>query len=468
MSTLIIQPENQYGKTSEKKINLERGETDNSLATRFADAHCHELRYVREWRKWLCWDGTRWLADPSETRILGIARDFAEGLWQSIGKLASSGATRDEISKATTAIRHANSLKGLVAMLKLSQADSRITIDASELNRQTNLLNVLNGTVDLATGLLQPHDPEDLLTQMANVHFGEQADAPQWLDTLDTIFAGDAQIIRYVQQLLGYSLSGDTGEHILPIAFGGGCNGKSTIWNVVLSLLGDYAALANDTLLMGERNAHPTEKASLYQRRFVALSEPEQSARLRESRVKELTGDGTITARRMHEDFWSFERTHTFWLSTNHLPRIDGNDEGIWRRVKLIPFTVDLREVTSPIPNLDKLLLEAEGAGILNWLLAGYLDYQRSGFIEPDCVKSATGEYREQEDELLSWVSDCCIVAPHCMASATKLFESYQSWGGKHSRTAFGKALAEKYRKDRPDSGAFRKQTIYHGIGIPE
>ena len=111
-----------------------------------------------------------------------------------------------------------------------------------------------------------------------------------------------------------------------------------------MDVLGDYASLANDELLMGEKQNHPTEKAALYQKRFVAISEPERSSKLRESRVKELTGDRMITARRMHEDFWTFSRTHTFWLSTNHLPRINGTDEGIWRRVKLIPFSVDFEQ----------------------------------------------------------------------------------------------------------------------------
>jgi putative DNA primase/helicase len=280
------------------------------------------------------------------------------------------------------------------------------------------------------------------------------------------IFDGDPELIRYVQQLLGYSLTGDTGEHILPIAYGSGCNGKSTIWNAVLSLLGDYGGLANDSLLMGVKDTHPTEKAFLYQKRFVPISEPEQSARLRESRVKELTGDGTITARRMHEDFWSFTRTHTFWLSTNHLPRITGNDDGIWRRVKLIPFTVDLRKVTTPIPDLDKQLVTEEGPGILNWLIAGYLDYRRNGFIEPEVIKVATNGYRDQEDEIAMFIADRCVTGNQFVVPASALFDAYFKWGGKENRTMFGKAIGERFAKQIRSSGVYRKQTVYEGVGL--
>ena len=317
------------------------------------------------------------------------------------------------------------------------------------------------------SGELEPHDQEYLLTQVANVEYNEQAVSPKWTDAVSTIFGGDHELIRYVQQLLGYSLSADTGEHILPIAYGSGCNGKSFIWNVVLSLMGEYAGLANDSLLMGTKDNHPTEKAFRYQKRFVPISEPEQSSRLRESRVKELTGDGTITARRMHEDFWSFQRTHTFWLSTNHLPRITGNDDGIWRRVKLIPFLVDLRKVITIIPDLDKILVETEGPGILNWLLAGWIDFRRYGFVEPECVKAATGDYRNQEDELALFVADCCVVGLQYMVSASNLFEAYSEWGGKQNRTMFGKAIGERFDKRIPVAGEFRKTTMYDGIGLP-
>ena len=360
--------------------------TENELATRFIDCNERKLRYVVEWNKWVVWTGKHWQIDDGQTSLLRLARTFSESLWEDFRTIASGPSSRDELISIRSFCKTANKNNGIGAYLHLARADVRITVRVADLNTHPYLLNLRNGTYCLEQGQLLPHRQEDLLTQIANVAYDEKASAPKWIDTLNLIFGGDAGLIRYVQQLLGYSLSGDTGEHILPVCYGLGCNGKSTVWNVVLSLMGDFCGLANDSLLMGMKDNHPTEKAFLYQKRFVAISEPEQSAQLKESRVKELTGDGTITARRMKEDFWSFPRTHTFWLSTNHLPRIKGNDDGIWRRVKLIPFLVDLRKVTTPIPDLDKILVDEEGPGILNWLLAGYRDFKRNGFVEPPCV----------------------------------------------------------------------------------
>ena len=438
--------------------------TENELANRFIDENWKRLRYVIEWQKWLIWDGKRWQVDLGQSSLLLMARGFSSRLWDSLG--SCHDLSREEYGVIKTFCKSYNRDSGIQSVLNLARADERIAVRVAELNSHPLFINLSNGTFDLLSGELEPHLQEDLLTQIANVEYQEDATCPRWTAAIELIFGGDHELIRYVQQLLGYSLSADSGEHILPIAYGNGCNGKSFLWNVVMALMGEYAGLANDSLLMGIQNSHPTEKAFLYQKRFVPISEPEQSSRLRESRVKELTGDGTITARRMHEDFWSFQRTHTFWLSTNHLPRITGSDDGIWRRVKLIPFLVDLRKVTTPIPDLDKILVETEGPGILRWLLDGWIDYRRHGFIEPECVKAATGEYRNQEDELAMFVADCCAVGTQYMVSASNLFEAYSSWGGKQNRTVFGKAVGERFDKRKHISGEFRKQTMYDGIGL--
>jgi putative DNA primase/helicase len=266
--------------------------------------------------------------------------------------------------------------------------------------------------------------------------------------------------------LLGYAITGLRWEHILPIAFGKGCNGKSTVTNVILELLGDYGYGANDGLLLGNKDAHPTERAALYQKRFVTITEPDQGARLKESRVKELTGEATITARRMNEDFWSFDRTHTFWMSTNHLPQITGSDDGIWRRVKLIPFKVDLRTVTTPIPDLDKILLDTEASGILNWLIHGFHLYQAYGFMEPERVTVAVERYRKDEDELASFLSEKCETGDHCMQTYDELFKAYINWGGKMTRNQFGRKLGDMFTKDKPTAGDMRNKTLYHGVRL--
>jgi putative DNA primase/helicase len=443
-------------------------QTDNELGVRFIDRHSQDLRFAPAWKRWLSWDGKRWRIDENSSRAIDLGRRFSSSLWDHFSD--SMKKQIDSYDKETDRtykfLRNANKGSGINAYINLASADPRVRVDVAELNPNPYLLNLQNGTFDLGLGKFREHRQNDSITQLASVGFDPHAKCELWKSTLQTIFDHDDEVIGFVQRLLGYSISGLQSEHVLPIAYGSGCNGKSTLTNTILAMLGDYGGLANEALLLGSKDAHPTEKAFLYQKRFVAISEPEQGARLRESRVKELTGDGTITARRMHEDFWSFERTHTFWMSTNHLPRITGSDEGIWRRVKLIPFTVDLRLVTTPVPDLDKRLVADEGPGILNWLIQGFLDWQAYGLQEPEKVKAAVSSYKSEEDELELFIAERCTVGGGQMVEAERIFNAYQTWGGKMSRSLFGRKLGDKFVKDKPSSGDFRKKTLYHGIDL--
>lgn len=443
--------------------------TDAGTAKRFVDRYHDELLYVAPWKKWLAWDGRRWAIDHS-VGVHQRAKEFSNSLWAdfvAVAKYVKGDGSREILNSLRSYVQKTNSTSGIENYLSLAQYDPKVVCQVDALNCDPYLLNVLNGTIDLRSGELRPHSPGDRLTQLAPMPYDPAADCPKWLHTLELIFDGNAELIRYVQQLLGYSISGDTGEHLLPIAFGWGNNGKSTIWGTVTELLGDYATLASEELLLGSKSNHPTEKASLYQMRFVAISEPEKNSNLRESRVKELTGDRTINARRMNEDFWTFQRTHTFWLSTNHLPKIDGTDLGIWRRVKLIPFNADLSKKTTVIKDFDRWLLANEGPGILSWLVRGYLDYRANGLIEPKAVLDATATYRGDSDELGDFIAEYCVLDENAMVPASELFSVYRDiHKGTDKQTTFGKEVANRYKKDRPDTGPFRKKTVYKGLRL--
>ena len=441
------------------------GLTDLANAKRFVDAYKSEILFVPEWKKWLSWDGQRW-ANDSGVGVRQRAHQYAESLWAELGKVGAKASDQHvlDICRFVKSTNQANKIK---AFLELAQVDNRIVCPAADLNANRMTLNVQNGTIDLETGQIRPHDPLERLTQLAAAKYDADATCPKWLETLRVVFDGDAELIRWIQQILGYAITGDTGEHILPTAWGHGQNGKSTIWSVVVGLLGDYGSLAPESLLMGDKQNHPTEIAQLYQKRFVAISEPEMNAKLREARVKELTGDRQITARRMHEDFWTFERTHTFWLSTNHKPRISGTDHGIWRRVKLIPFTVDITQKVEKVPDFDRWLVANEGAGILAWLIRGYMDYRENGFVEPRSVREATDKFKTESDVIGQFIEECCETGSDLTAGATELFELFKSEvGGKWTQTAFGKSLvARGFEKGR---GGKPKRTIYHGIAIKD
>lgn len=448
-------------------IDHPAGRTDAANSRRFAIEYQGQVLYVAKWRKWLTWDGSRWI-DDGNIAVTELAKEYANSLWLELASIAPI-VDRNELGVIQTFVKRSNQVGGISAMIDLAKSDRRITCQPDSLNEDPLVLNLENGTLDLRNQELRPHQPSDRITQRASVKFVSDAQCPLWLDTLELIFRGDQKLIRYVQMVLGYCISGDIGEHILPIAFGSGSNGKSTIWNTIEAILGDYAHVADESLLLGDSADHPTGKACMYQKRFVAISEPEQHSRLKEARVKELTGDATVTARRMKEDFWSFKRTHKFWLSTNHLPRIKGNDEGIWRRVKLIPFTVDVRKKAKRvIPNLNERLVKQEASGILNWLLEGWKQYQLFGFSEPKAVTIATTNYRNDSDILGEWVADNCIVEDGGIATAKELYQRYQETGGKWSATAFGRNMAERFEKEKPAGGAYRRQTIYHGLRLTD
>jgi putative DNA primase/helicase len=254
-------------------------------------------------------------------------------------------------------------------------------------------------------------------------------------------------------------------EQNLPIFWGSRANGKSTLVNAVLDTLGtDYAMKANADLLMTSRGErHPTELAGLFGMRLVVASETHQGRHLNESLVKDLTGGEPIRARRMREDFWEFKPTHKVVLLTNHKPRVAGTAEGIWRRLRLVPFVATFWDPADPgkkaaeLPERlrqDKQLgekLAAEREGILAWLVRGCLAWQRDGLTLPDKVRAATTEYRQSEDLIAQWIEECCVTGSHDYRNkAGDLFANYRAWcerAGEEeilNQKSFGDALSER------------------------
>jgi putative DNA primase/helicase len=439
-------------------------QTENAMAVEFIDGNQAKLRYVPSWKKWLAWDGKRWKVDIDQSRTTRLARRLVRNYWDRLLAIQ----TEKQQKEWADFCRWANRKTTIENVVSLARCDARTTIDHELLNQNTYFLNLQNGTLDLSTWEFRDHRQTDSITQIANVAYDPRAQCPKWRAFIDLIFGSDDEAKRYIQALLGYSCSGDVGEHILPICYGSGANGKSTLWNAIVELLGDYAMLAPSKLLLGTANEHDTVIASLYQRRLVAISEPDEGSKLREARVKELTGDEQITARRMREDYWSFRRTHKFWLSTNHLPQINGTDEGIWRRIKLIPFRVDLRKVTEPIPDYHKLLVGEEGPGILNWLLDGFKDWRANGFIEPQSVVSETQTYRGKSDEIGRFIDDCCNVSPELVVVSSDLYHAYRQWGGEQSQTRFSTAMQARFVCAKRTFGRLRNKRVFEGISVAE
>jgi P4 family phage/plasmid primase-like protien len=446
------------------------GKTDNANSDRFVTMFGDRLRYCPEWKSWLVWDGKRWSRESNHSAA-HYGKRYAKSLFMDIAKLYENKVDDSKIRSVANFVVKSNNANSIASFLKLAESDERILCKAEKFNRHPNLLNCKNGTIDLENlepQLIREHSPDDLLTQIADVEFDANALCPKWQETLDIIFDGNEPLIDYVQTILGYSLSGRCTESILPIAWGSGANGKSTIWLTVSKILGDYSYIANqDLLLQTKHTQHPAEKAALYGKRFVPVSEPDQGRRLNESKIKELTGTDTINARDFFESYFNFEPTHTFWLSTNHKPVVRGTDTGIWRRLKLIPFVVDIRtKVKAVNGDMARWLYQNEGPGILNWLIAGYWNWTQRGFQEPPEVSAATDKYRHDEDDYEAFIAENCRLEAGLACSANELFEAYHSNNGSMTKTAFGKRLSTQFASEKMTSGPYRNKKVYFGISL--
>jgi putative DNA primase/helicase len=353
------------------------------------------------------------------------------------------------------------------AMIRLAQSQPGIAMRPDELDRDPWLLNCLNGTLDLRSSAVRRHRREDLLTNICPVAYDRTAECPQWRQFLRDIMDGNEALITYLQRAVGYSLTGSVEEQCLFFLYGSGQNGKSTFLGVILALLAAYAMQTIPELLMvRSHEQHPTERADLFGKRFVATIEVESGKYLAEALVKQLTGGDRIRARRMREDFWEFEPTHKIWLAANHKPLVRGRDYAIWRRIRLIPFTVKIDDNKKDPKLLDKL--KAELPGILAWAVQGCLDWQQQGLAEPQEVIDATKNYQDEMDVIGQFLNECCFLKPgsqEIKANSTDLYKAFLKWSGELTMTqkAFSSALQELgYTKKVGGDG----RMYWQGIGL--
>jgi putative DNA primase/helicase len=428
-------------KTGKKSVGIEfyNSPTDVGNGRRLAQAHGRDLRYVHAWKRWLVWDGKRW-ATENQLEVERRAKKVAASIYREAADEENDDRRRELADHA----RATESAQRIAAMISVARSECYVedgierAIEAKtdELDSHPFLLNVENGTLDLRTGQLGPHRREDMLTKLAPVVYDAGAEPLHWLRFISKTLANDAEMISYVQKLLGYSLAASAREHLLPIIHGPGQNGKSTLFNAMLAMLGpDYALKVSETLLTPGRDGTPAhEVAELFGKRFVVCIETQEGRRLNESLVKEITGGDTLRGCRKYENGFNFRPTHTVWMATNHMPDIKGRDEGIWRRLKRIPFDVRISEADRD-PELSEKLY-AERAGILAWCVQGCLDWLRQGrLVTPAKVAIATDSYRAEQDTLAAFLRECCIELPDAKARFSQVYDRYVTWQG-HGHSA--------------------------------
>jgi putative DNA primase/helicase len=434
--------------------------TDLGNAERLVLRHGQDLRYCVPWHGWLVWDGRHWRRDDT-LEVEQRAKATVQGIYAEAADIPDRE-RRERLAKwAVTS----EADKHLKAMVSQARSQPGIPVRPEELDRDLWLLNVLNGTLDLRTGELRPHRREALMTKLIPVTYDPRATCRQWGQFLHRIMDKKTALIDYLQRAVGYSLTGSVQEQCFFFCYGTGQNGKSTFLEILLTLVGPYGMQAVRELLMVRRHeAHPTERADLYQKRLVATVEIDAGGRLSEALVKLLTGGERVRARRMREDFWEFDPTHKFWLAANHKPVIRGTDDAIWRRPRLIPFTVKIPEAERDPTLAEKL--KGELPGILRWAVEGCLAWQQGGLQDPPDVMAAGQAYRAEMDLLGQFLSECCTVLPgrpELRTQSAVLYKAYSNYAGDDlTQTMFTLRLKERGFT----TTSMRGRIYWQGIGL--
>ncbi len=418
---------------------------------------------------WMVWDGRRWKRDESN-QVLRHAKATSRTIFDEarfLNEQAAKATDDDEAklwgeqAKSTTAWAVQSGFASRIgAMIKLGSAEPRLVLDEGARGLDSNpiALNVANGILDLQTFELRDHDPAEHHTRIANAKYDPKAEAPFFLETLEKALP-DPELRRWVQKAVGYSVSGEFSEFLF-IPHGEGANLKSTVEYAWRNALGDYAAEAPSDLLVARREwgaSGESALAGLHGRRFVTATETEQGKQLAEVLAKKLTGEPEITAKFMRQDYFTFPNQLAVWLATNYKPVVQGTDLAIWRRIRLIPFEVTIPPGDRMDPLAVHRRLRAESDGILAWMVEGLRLHREEGLLpEPEAVRAATRDYREEMDPLAGWLREAVVEDPEGTVPIEWIRMSYKAWAERTGRYSLGERrfneLMEQRGFTRPES----------------
>jgi len=398
--------------------------TEKGNAFRYYIFNDADMRYCYHKKRWFIYDGTRW-----EETIGGEPNLRAYRLLQSMKQEAEEIENEDVKKRYHRWISKSSESRGVSDLIKMAQPLMEIPIESMDMDPFD--FNCRNGTFNLKSMELRDHDPTDHITFLANVEYKPGIDCPVWKSHLQKIFNGDKKAIDSFQRIAGYSLTELNPEQVMFIAWGSGKNGKSTTFNVLSNILGDYAAVAKAESFMKSRgvNEARNDLARLFRKRLVVTTEPPSGGKLNETLIKSATGSDKITARFLYQEFFEFLPAFKIFMNTNHRPGITESDEGIWRRIVMIPFDHVFTEAERD-RNIEEKLI-AESSGILNWLIDGYLKYidkDFGGFRLSESMVRATADYRNFEDTLMLYVTDRCTIGEDERVLKRDLYADFVEW----------------------------------------
>lgn len=436
-----------------------RSYDDTGNADRFIDRYGNLYKYSYIANKFYIYDGMKWKIDDK-----GSIRKLIDEMIESIkdekiihGDDVTEEEAREFFQKYYKKTRGTQAKKNI-----MNELMHRRPATPDDFDRDDMLINVANGYIDLTSRELYKHDINKMFSQITNTDYTEKMQPAVWLDFLNDIFAGDQKVIRYIQKALGYSLTGSTREQIMFILFGKGRNGKSIFVEVISEILGDYSNNMQAKSLMVKKNDNVnTDIARLSKARFVTSSEPNEGFRFDEGLIKQLTGGDKVTARFLYAEEFEYTPKFKIWVSTNHKPIIRGTDDGIWRRLVLIPFDVQIPEEKVDKDLKYKLLREAPA--ILNWMAEGAYMWMQEGLAMPEKLKEAVQKYRNEMDTLGQFIEDCCKVDKNSSEKVSNLHQAYKTWSNDNLTStkvlgmkSFSQKMEERFVKEsRRDANYF-------------
>lgn len=441
--------------------------TDTGNAHRLLDKFGHVLRYSYNRKKWLYWDGKSWRFDES-----GEVKKLADIICEDIKREAVM--CKDEKTQAEMlkwASRTASS-KNKESMVHECQHLESIPVAPEDLDSFSDYLNCQNGIINLRNGELLPHDPSFLMTKSCVCECAAPGVVPErWLQFLDEVTAGDKALQGYIQKCVGYSLSGSNREQCAYFLYGMGNNGKSTFLDTIADMLGSYAANVQPETIMLQKSftggGANSDIARLKSARFVTSEEPTEGVRLNEGLLKQLTGGSKVTCRFLYGEEFEYAPEFKIWIATNHKPVIRGTDLGIWRRIKLIPFEVNIQQVDKNL----RYKLRKEMPAILRWAVDGCIKWQQEGLTEPAGVVEAVREYKQEMDLIAGFVEQCLVIDYTCdeKIMASDLFRMYSRWAKENNEYEMSsKKFFKELSKKLPTKGRVGAGVYFSNVCITE
>lgn len=453
--------------TAPTSVHKRYDQTDTGNAHRLKDRFGEIIRYSYNRKKWYVWNGKYWEIDES-----GAIKKLADCICDDLKKEAIAETDSDlQKEKMKWAMRTAGN-RCKEAMIKECQHLAGIPIMPEELDVSPDYLNCQNGIVNLRNGELIPHDSGFMMSKITACEYDVTGATPVvWLKFLDDITNGDKQLQEYIQRSVGYSLTGYNTEQCVYFLYGIGNNGKSTFQTILQDIMGSYASTVQPekTLMMKAWGGDTTgnDIAKLKGARLVVCDEPDEGARLNESLIKQLTGGSRVACRFLYGEEFEYKPLFKLWMAMNHKPKIRGTDNGIWRRIKLVPF-----EVSIPAEKVDKKLpfkLQKEFPQILAWAVKGCIKWQQDGLKEPDCVRNASQEYRHDMDILEGFMQECLEIDYSFKEKvmAREIFQVYSRWAKANNEYEMSsKKFFMEIGKKLPEKGRDRTGIFYRNVKI--